>query len=83
MNNNTKLNEVLVRGLAIPESMLHEDLSYQSIPEWDSMAHMYLMSEIEQSFGITLETTDMLEMTDLESIRKKLEQYQIIFEQEV
>lgn len=83
MNNNTKLNEVLARGLAIPASMIDENLSYQSIPEWDSMAHMYLMSEIEQSFGITLETTDMLEMTDLESIRKKLEHHQIIFEQPV
>ncbi len=83
MNNNIKLNEVLMRGLAIPETMIDDSLSYQSIPEWDSMAHMFLMSEIEQTFGISLETTDMLEMTDLESIRKKLEQHQVIFEQEV
>ncbi|WP_198666918.1 acyl carrier protein [Taibaiella helva] len=82
MNNNTKLNQVLMQGLAIPETMIDESLSYQSIPEWDSMAHMYLMSEIEQTFGISLDTTDMLEMTSVENIRKKLAQHQVVFEQE-
>ena len=83
MNNIAKLNQALIQGLAIPESQIDDSLAYQSIPEWDSMAHMYLMSEIEQVFGITLVTTDMLEMTDLPSIKAKLEQHQILFEQEV
>ncbi|WP_118976980.1 acyl carrier protein [Taibaiella koreensis] len=82
MNNQAKLNQVLMQSLSVPETMIDETLSYQSIPEWDSMAHMYLMSGIEEAFGISLATTDMLEMTDLESIRKKLVQHQITFEQE-
>ncbi|MEZ3444389.1 MAG: acyl carrier protein [Lachnospiraceae bacterium] len=36
---------------------------YQDTPEWDSIAHMMLMSGLEDAFGIELEPEDMLAVT--------------------
>ena len=34
-----------------------ESLEYNSIPEWDSIGHMTLISELEENFKISIETT--------------------------
>lgn len=79
MNNTEKLEQAISRGLAIPTEAITGDLSYQSISEWDSMAHMILVSEIEQAFDIRIGTKDILEMTDLENIRRVLNRHAISF----
>ena len=40
-----------------------ESLKYQEIPEWDSVGHMELVSEIEDAFDIELETEDIIEFS--------------------
>lgn len=83
MNKTTKLQQALMNGLAVPESALNESLAYQSIPEWDSMAHMFLVSELENVFGITIATEDILAMMDIRSIQETLEKYNILFEAQI
>ena len=83
MNNTTKLQQALMNGLAVPESALNESLAYQSIPEWDSMAHMFLVSELENAFGISIATEDILAMMDIKSIQETLERYNILFEAQI
>ena len=45
-------------------------LHYQDIPEWDSVGHMTLVANIEDSFDIMLETDDII---DFESFEKGIE----------
>jgi acyl carrier protein len=40
-------------------------VSYRSIPEWDSVAHMALVAALEDQFDVMFETEDILEMSDL------------------
>jgi len=40
-----------------------ETLKYQEIPEWDSVGHMELISEIEDAFDIEFETEDIIEFS--------------------
>ncbi len=47
-----------------------ETLEFNSIPDWDSVGHMALVSEIEDAFSITLSTDDVI---DLSSFAKGLE----------
>lgn len=47
-----------------------ESLEYQSIDEWDSVGHMSLMSELEDTFDITLEMNDII---DFSSYKKGIE----------
>lgn len=45
-------------------------LHYQDIPEWDSVGHMTLVSQLEDTFDIMMETDDII---DFESYAKGLD----------
>ncbi|MGK9121025.1 acyl carrier protein [Olivibacter jilunii] len=78
MNNTEKLHQAFVEGLSIPINAVNEELVYQGIAEWDSMAHMYLITAIESSFNIEIDTEDILNMTSYKQIRETLSKYNII-----
>ena len=60
MTNLEKYNTV-----KLDESKLH-GLKYQSIPLWDSVGHMSLVSSLEDSFDIMMETDDIIELSSYE-----------------
>jgi acyl carrier protein len=47
-------------GLGLPDTTDFASLEYRKIPEWDSVAHMQLVMEIENAFDIMLPTEDVL-----------------------
>jgi len=47
-----------------------EELSYQSIPAWDSVGHMELMTVLEDTFNIQLDIDDII---DFSSYKKGIE----------
>ena len=57
-----------------------EDLKYQSIDEWDSIGHMALMAELENAFGITIKTEDLIEFESYKQGVDILKRYDIIVE---
>ena len=67
MNNKERYKEVFVNSLALKDDF-SEELKYNDIPEWDSIGHMTLMSGLEESFKITLETDDII---DFSSFKKR------------
>ncbi len=70
-----KLQEILSTALALPTDQITDDLAYQSVPEWDSMSHMILIAELESNYSITIETEDLLEMTDVTNVITGLKKY--------
>ena len=52
-----------------------EKLEYQSIEEWDSVGHMGLMSELEDTFDITLEMDDIIDFSSYTKGIETLEKY--------
>ena len=79
MSNLQKLKQAFSEGLSIPIDDVHEDLSYLEIVEWDSMSHLFLVKEIENSFNIEVETEDILEMNSFRNIKGVLSKFQITF----
>lgn len=75
MNMSPKLQEILSTALALPADQITDDLAYQSVPEWDSMSHMILIAELESNYSITIETEDLLEMTDVTNVITGLKKY--------
>lgn len=65
-----KLKNAFVRALGIEVKLVTDSLAYQSIPQWDSITHMILISEIETEFEISIKTDDVI---DLSSFAKALE----------
>ena len=64
----SKLIDCFVQTFSIDASLVTEKLAYQSIPQWDSVGHMALVVEIENAFNITLDTDDIIGMSDVAHI---------------
>ena len=63
-------NDAFYEALSIKKGDKLENLKYQDIEEWDSIGHMTLISALEEKFGITFETDDIV---DFSSYKKGLE----------
>lgn len=70
-----KLTGLVAKALLIPEERVTNDLRYNSIPEWDSVAHMALVAELEDSYDLMLETDDIVAMSSVGRIREILVKY--------
>lgn len=78
--NNQKLKTIFIEALGIDDSLVVENLSYNSIPEWDSVAHMALVAEIDDQFDIMLDTDDVLDLSSFAKAKEILQKYDIRFE---
>lgn len=80
MNNHDKLKAIFVEALGIDETLVTDDLTYNTIEEWDSIAHMALVAEIDDAFDIMLDTDDVLEMSSFAKAKEILTKYDISFD---
>jgi acyl carrier protein len=68
------------KGLGLPlDDVDWPSLAYRSIPEWDSVAHMQVVAEIEESFDIMLEIDDVIGMSSFEVTKEILTKYGVSF----
>ena len=79
MNNTDKLIKVFSEALGVNNDIIVDSLEYNSIPEWDSVAHMSLIAELEDSFDIMLDTDDIIAMSSVKKAKEILEKYEIEF----
>lgn len=77
MNTTQTLQDIIAAALSIPAEEITDDLSYQSIPEWDSVSHIYLITELEAAFNITIDTDEVLEMSSVEKVKETLRKHNI------
>jgi acyl carrier protein len=67
-----KLKDILAKVLLIDESKISDGMSRKSVKEWDSMAHLMLVSEIESAFEVTMDDDDIMEIQTVGDIKKTL-----------
>ncbi len=77
--NNQKLITAFSTALEIDASQVIDDLKYQSIPEWDSMSHMFLISELEEVFEVEIETDDVIDLSSVGKAKEILTKYDVSF----
>ncbi len=65
---NQKIYEVIARVLKVSVDQINDELAVGDIDEWDSLAHVQLITEIEQQFEINLDIDQALEMESVEDI---------------
>ena len=68
-----KLEKILKKVFKIEKINLEG--SIEDISEWDSFAHFQLMDEIEVEFKIEIEPNDVIIMTSIPIIKKKIMNY--------
>ena len=76
---NQKIIEIFARSLGVGEEIISDSLEYNSIPEWDSIAHMTLISELEDGFDIMLDTDDIIDMSSVSKAKEILGKHDISF----
>lgn len=76
----TRLKKSFSSALGVPDSTDFSALQYQGIPEWDSVAHLQLISVLETEFDIMLETEDVLDLSSFEKAKSILGKYGVEFD---
>ena len=61
----TKLFSVIANSLDISVEQVNDNLALGSIPEWDSLAHVKLISEIENAFDMQIDLEKLMDIEDV------------------
>ena len=70
MKNKNKYIEIFTKSLSIDKKKFKETIKYNDIPEWDSIGHMTLLSDLEEGFKISIDTDDVI---DFSSFKKGIQ----------
>ncbi|NMH59653.1 phosphopantetheine-binding protein [Alteromonas ponticola] len=79
MDNNAKIKQVFCHALGIQPEQVTDDLTYNTIEQWDSTAHMILVAELEDSFDVMLDTDDIIDMSTVGKAKEILAKYDVQF----
>jgi acyl carrier protein len=71
-----RLAEVFSKSLGVDISTISDGLTYNSVPEWDSIAHMALVAAIEEAFDIMIDTEDVIDMSSFAKAKEIVKKYQ-------
>jgi acyl carrier protein len=77
MKNEEKYRECFVKVFELSENVTPESLEYQSIPQWDSVGHMRLMTLLESGFDIMIDTEDIIDFVSYEKGKEILKKYDV------
>ncbi|SFD41776.1 acyl carrier protein [Ruminococcus albus] len=60
MSNIEKYQRVFCELFNVEIENLNEEFTFANIDQWDSMAHLTLINELEENFDVMFETDDIL-----------------------
>jgi acyl carrier protein len=75
-----QLLKIFSGSLGIDADAITDNLKYNDIPEWDSMGHMALVTDLETAFDIMLDTDDIIDMSSFGLVKEILKKYGVSFE---
>jgi acyl carrier protein len=70
-----KVNKIFAECLGVDYSVITPELEYASIPEWDSIAHMTIIAELEFEFDIMIDTDDVIDMSTVSIAYQTVRKY--------
>ena len=76
MTNLEKYQNAFMEALNVEPDQL-EELTYQSITEWDSVGHMGLIAALETAFDIMMDTDDIIDLSSFEKGKELLKKYDV------
>ncbi|MDR1474415.1 MAG: hypothetical protein LBS38_01825 [Endomicrobium sp.] len=76
MTNLEIYTDVFVRTFGVTKEQA-KALKYQEIEAWDSVGHMGLITALEETFGITMESDDIIDLSSFEKGRDIFKKYNI------
>ena len=60
MNSLEKYKKVFCDTFGISDELLDESFTFKAVPQWDSVVHLSLISNLEDAFDIMFDAQDIL-----------------------
>ena len=76
-DNLDKYKKAFKESLEITDDNILDKLKYNDIEQWDSIGHMGLISALEDSFKISIETNDVIDFSSFEKGKEILKKYNV------
>lgn len=70
-----KLRQAFSEALGLPLELVTDELEFNKVKQWDSVAHMALIAAIEQAFDILIDTDDVIDMSSFRKARTIVAKY--------
>lgn len=77
MSNLDTYNNIFVEIFEVDEKLLDENFNNQNVSQWDSVAHMNLITMLEDTFGIFFESDDIMDFESYVKGKEILKKYNI------
>ncbi|HEV7985040.1 MAG TPA: acyl carrier protein [Steroidobacteraceae bacterium] len=69
----SRFRECIIRSLRLRSGEYRPDLRIGDVEQWDSVAHLDVLSDLEKEFGVRFGLDDMATLTSLPELRNWLE----------
>ena len=79
MSNKDNYDRVFIESFDLDEKKLNDKLEYNSIKSWDSIGHMQMIAELEDTFEIEFEMDDIINFSSYNKGMEILEKYGVKF----
>lgn len=66
-----KIFELMERILQVPAGTVTEDTRMEDLEQWDSLAHVMLIGELEEKLGIAIPVEEAIEISSVREILEK------------
>ena len=77
MTNKQRYDKVFIEVLSLSPEELNQQLTYNSVPLWDSVGHMSMMAALETEFDIMMETEDIIDFSSYDKGMSILAKYDV------
>jgi acyl carrier protein len=72
MDSEDRLLSLLLEFFELPADTRPEDITQQTMPAWDSLATVQLITDLEQAFSVTFEIEEIGRLRTYQEIRDAL-----------
>lgn len=66
-----KIIALIENALEVPAGTITEDTMIADIEQWDSLAHVMIIGELEEKLGIAIPLEDAVELTGVRELLEK------------
>lgn len=77
MNNKAVLIDIICKILLFEENQISDSLARDDVEEWDSMSHLVLISECENTFNVSFSDDEVVEIQTIGDLKQVLTDHNI------
>lgn len=75
MTNLEKYQQIFINLFSISSEQLNDEFTFANISEWDSLAHLSLIGDLEETFDVLFDSEDILNYRSYQNGIRILKRY--------